>query len=158
MGDGAVVVGGKNSDLYFTSLALSGSAQVKDTYKIDNAVQGETRSHGFFYKPTSGGEGILGLPVRHSGRPSHHLIGESAEVRFLKVSSSKSFSDIGALASKPSEDTNDACKFSCVDWYGNSRPIFLKDRILALMGYELVEGALTGNKLKETERIDFYIK
>ena len=31
---------------------------------------------------------------------------------------------------------------SCVDWYGNARPIFLGDRVLALMGYEIVEGRL----------------
>ena len=30
---------------------------------------------------------------------------------------------------------------SCVDWYGNSRPLFIRDRIFALMGYEIVEGA-----------------
>jgi hypothetical protein len=39
---------------------------------------------------------------------------------------------------------DDACKASCVDWYGNARPIFLGDRVLALMGYEIVEGRLHG--------------
>ena len=37
---------------------------------------------------------------------------------------------------------DDGCKASCVDWYGNARPIFLGDRVLALMGYEIVEGRL----------------
>ena len=34
---------------------------------------------------------------------------------------------------------DDGCQASCVDWYGNARPIFLPERMLALMGYELVE-------------------
>jgi len=34
----------------------------------------------------------------------------------------------------------DGCQASCVDWYGNSRPIFVGSRTFALMGYELVEG------------------
>jgi hypothetical protein len=50
---------------------------------------------------------------------------------------------LGDLAS-PRARTDDGCKASCVDWYGNARPIFLGQRVLALMGYELVEGRLLG--------------
>jgi hypothetical protein len=125
MGDGAVVVGGKNSDLYFTSLALSGSAQVKDTYKNRQRDAGETRSHGFFYKNRvrrRADPRTAGSPFR---KAFHHLIGESAEVRFLNVSSSQSFSDIGALPrSRQKEPTT--LQFSCVTGRGNSRPIFLR--------------------------------
>jgi hypothetical protein len=31
------------------------------------------------------------------------------------------------------------CETSCVDWYGNTRPSFLGQRLFALMGSELVE-------------------
>jgi hypothetical protein len=44
---------------------------------------------------------------------------------------------------------------SCVDWYGNARPIFLGDRIFALMGYELVEGRSTRGRIAELRRVDF---
>ena len=47
---------------------------------------------------------------------------------------------LGALHAQPGSWRDDGCKASCVDWYGNARPIFLGDRVLALMGYELVEG------------------
>jgi hypothetical protein len=43
-----------------------------------------------------------------------------------------------------------------VDWYGNARPIFYRGRILALLGYELVEGALSNNALRERSRINYF--
>jgi hypothetical protein len=49
----------------------------------------------------------------------------------------------------------DACKASCVDWYGNARPLFANGRVFALLGYEIVEGKLKGNRLVEQRRIDF---
>jgi hypothetical protein len=52
-------------------------------------------------------------------------------------------------------EISDDCVASCVDWYGNSRPIFLGDRIIALMGYELVEGIIENNEIKEVNRANF---
>jgi hypothetical protein len=34
---------------------------------------------------------------------------------------------------------DDECRASCVDWYGNARPLFLRGHVFALLGYELVE-------------------
>ena len=42
-----------------------------------------------------------------------------------------------------------------MDWYGNSRPLFLRGRVLALMGYEIVEGRLSPSGIAEVRRIDF---
>jgi hypothetical protein len=47
------------------------------------------------------------------------------------------------------------CQASCVDWYGNSRPIFIGDRIFALMGDQIVEGSLAGGRITEERRINF---
>jgi len=47
---------------------------------------------------------------------------------------------------------------SCVDWYGNARPIFFRGRIFALMGYELVEGTLDGGKLVEGTRVNYLVR
>ena len=46
---------------------------------------------------------------------------------------------LGAIASSGVTGT---CEVSCVDWYGNTRPIFLKGRVFALMGSEIREVAL----------------
>jgi hypothetical protein len=42
-----------------------------------------------------------------------------------------------------------------VDWYGNARPLFVGQRVFALMGYELVEGVLKDQRIQEVRRVDF---
>jgi hypothetical protein len=42
-----------------------------------------------------------------------------------------------------------------VDWYGNVRPIFIDDRIFALLGYEIIEGRLVRGRVEEVRRLDF---
>ena len=44
---------------------------------------------------------------------------------------------------------------SCTDWYGNARPIFLRGRVFALMGYDLVEGREGGDRIEEVQRVDY---
>ena len=44
---------------------------------------------------------------------------------------------------------------SCVDWYGNARPIFLGDRMFALLGYELVEGRRAGRSCRGSRAGEF---
>ncbi len=151
----AIVIGANSNDLYFSSVALRGLPRLVDTYKLEGASQGETRSHGFFYKPESGDGGVLGLPVTYSGRPGYRQLREgSASIIFLRNDSLR-FSEIGRLASGPAEALNDNCKASCVDWYGNARPIFAGGRIFALLGYEIVEGTLRSGRIEEVRRADF---
>ena len=47
---------------------------------------------------------------------------------------------------------------SCVDWYGNARPLFVRDRIIALLGYELVEGSSKGDRIAEVHRVSFALE
>ena len=70
LGRHAVIVGGDRRDLHFTPLRLAGvrEPEVVPGYVRRGAAQGETRSHGFFYKPEDADSGILGLPVRGAGR------------------------------------------------------------------------------------------
>ena len=65
--------------------------------------------------------------------------------------------EAGALAARTvaGNDADDGCQASCVDWYGNARPIFLGDRMLALLGYELIEGTRRGGRVSEIGRVDF---
>ena len=59
------------------------------------------------------------------------------------------FSALGELEAHPVRSLDDGCRASCVDWYGNARPIFVDGRVLALLGYELVEGGLVGDEGRE---------
>ncbi len=144
MGKAAVVIGARASDLHFSSVSLEGVPDIAGEFVQSDAAQGETRSHGFFFKPDGEDDGTLGLPIRGGGEPGYEqLINGSAKVLFLDVHDLQ-LRKIGALASDPNTPQDDRCTVSCVDWYGNARPIFYKGRVFALLGYELVEGKLAG--------------
>jgi hypothetical protein len=119
-----------------------------------DARQGETRSHGFYYRPTADDEGLLGLPVLETSRAVPGRGARSAaSVVFLRERA-LDFHALGDLRSRPADASqgSDGCKASCVDWYGNARPLFIGDRVFALLGYELVEGRLRGRG--DAERLD----
>jgi hypothetical protein len=155
LGRDAVVVGSGGSDLHFTSLRLGRRPEVADRFVQPDAAQGELRSHGFFYRPDGGDSGILGLPVRGAGRPGAvHLREGSASILFLRSVEGR-FHPLGHLHAASEGRLDDACRASCVDWYGNARPLFLRGRILALLGYELVEGVADRDGIRELRRVDF---
>ncbi|HYR11955.1 MAG TPA: beta-propeller domain-containing protein, partial [Longimicrobium sp.] len=153
---GAVLVGGDGEALHFSSVRLDAlSARLADRYTRPGASQGETRSHGFFYRPDGEDTGVLGLPIRGAARPGYeHLFYGSAAILFLRNQSLR-LREIGELAADTAVDVEDACRASCVDWYGNARPLFLRGRVFALMGYELVEGALDDGRVRERRRVSF---
>jgi hypothetical protein len=149
MGANAVAVGSSGRDLHFTSLRLARYPMTSGSYVRANAAQGETRSHGFFYKAGDAHDGIVGLPILGGNR--------SASLLYLR-NQSLTLSELGTLDSSAGsriDPSIDRCKVSCVDWYGNSRPLFLRGRVFALMGYEIVEGRVNGNGIGELRRISF---
>jgi hypothetical protein len=155
MGGDAVVVGTDGQNLHFSAVRLGEQPQVAQRYVSAGASQGELRSHGFFYKPDGRDSGILGLPIRGPGRPGYaHLVEGSASVLFLRNHASR-FEELGELAAGSEGSGDDGCRASCVDWYGNARPLFLRGRIFALLGYEIVEGAVDGGRIRETRRISY---
>ena len=155
MGSGAVVVGSDGRDLHFSGVRLGTAPALADRYTRPNASQGETRTHGFFYRPDGDDVGVLGLPVTGPGRPgSDQLRHGSASVLFLR---NRAFNlrELGELAASAFGSADDGCRVSCVDWYGNARPIFLRGRIFALLGYELVEGREDDGRIRELRRVSF---
>ncbi|MEZ4339868.1 MAG: beta-propeller domain-containing protein, partial [Sandaracinaceae bacterium] len=155
MGRDAVVVGSGGGALHFSAVELDESPSVVGHYAQPGASQGETRSHGFFYRAENDEGGMLGLPIRGSdGAGWHHLVEGSAGVLFLDVRNRR-FEQLGVLGSR-SREVNDHCQASCVDWYGNARPIFYRGRVFALLGYELVEGTVDGSAIREVRRTHMY--
>ena len=88
---------------------------------------------------------MLGLPIIGGGEAAgRQLRKESAALLYLR-NRGLSFAELGSLDARPgAAERNDGCRASCVDWYGNSRPLFVRGRVFALMGYEIVEGATHG--------------
>ena len=155
MGSDAVVVGTDGKDLHFTSLRLSNWPEIVSRYTRKGASQGELRSHGFFYKAEGNDAGTLGLPISVPGRPGYrHLFEESAAILFLR-NDSLQFREVGELGAQPERAINDQCRSSCVDWYGNARPLFLRGRVFALLGYELVEGRIDDGRMHELRRVSY---
>lgn len=155
MGSDAVIVGTNGSDLHFTSVKLGLWPEVISEYIRKGASQGELRSHGFFYKAEGADSGTLGLPVSLPARPGYrHLFDTSSAILFLRNESLR-FRELGELGSQPERAVNDKCRASCVDWYGNSRPLFIRGRIFALLGYEIVEGRLDDGRVRELRRTNY---
>ena len=155
MGEDAVVVGTDGKDLHFTSIRLDDSPAIADSYVRKGASQGELRSHGFFYKPDGPDSGTLGLPISVPARAGYrHLFESSAAILFLR-NESLHFEEAGELAARSYGAVDDACRASCVDWYGNARPLFVHGRVLALLGYEIVEGTLDDGRMRELRRVSY---
>jgi hypothetical protein len=155
LGSNAVLVGADGKDLHFTSVRLSARAQAAGRYTRTNAAQGETRSHGFYYRPQSDKDGLVGLPIIAGGEPAYNQLRRpSASLLYLR-NRSLELTELGTLDSRADANANDNCRASCVDWYGNSRPLFVQNRVFALMGYEIVEGRISGSHIGEVRRISF---
>jgi len=155
MGTNAVVVGTDGKNLHFTAIRLGTQPEIVSRYTREAASQGELRSHGFFYKPEDENNGMLGLPISVPGRSGYrHLFESSAAIVFLR-NESLQFKPVGELGAQAQKAVDDKCRASCIDWYGNARPLFLRGRVFALLGYELVEGELTNGSLSELRRINY---
>jgi len=155
MNSDAVVVGNDGQDLHFTAVRLGDSPAVKGDYIRKGASQGELRSHGFFYKPDGKDSGMLGLPISVPGRAGYrHLFQNSAAILFLR-NDALHFQEVGELSAQPETAKDDGCRASCVDWYGNARPVFVRGRVIALLGYELVEGSLGDGHMREMRRVSY---
>jgi hypothetical protein len=155
LGSDAIVVGTDGQDLHFSSIRLGASAEVADEYVRKGASQGELRSQGFFYKPDGPDSGVLGLPISVPGRSGYrHLFEGSAAILFLR-NKGLHFEELGELGAESDKAVDDGCRASCVDWYGNSRPLFVRGRVLALLGYEIVEGSLKDGRIQETRRVNY---
>ncbi len=99
--------------------------------------QGEHRSHSFFFRPDMTGGGTIGyavlVPPDGTGYTTMNGI---SNLGFFDVTPAGAMSTLGTISAGR---VKTECETSCVDWYGNTRPIFLRDRAFALMGSELTE-------------------
>jgi hypothetical protein len=173
LGRDAVLIGHAGGDLHFSAVRLSrGTARLAGRHTQIGAAQGESRTHGFFYRAQTDDEGVLGLPTLRAGMGRrggvYHGAQGAASVVYLR-NRRLQFTALGTLDARDERGPrDDGCKASCVDWYGNARPIFLGERVFALLGYELVEGRieqsawrwgeaheLPGERLVERRRVSF---
>lgn len=154
-----------DDDLIFTTVNLSGDRPlISDQFLIAAASESESRSHAFYFRPdpdsADGARGVLGLPVFREDpvrtvRPyGYEEPLQLASVTFMRRGEGR-LAGLGALdATEPAGELDDGCAVSCYDWYGDARPIFLGNRIFALLGYEVIEGRERGGRIREVRRVD----
>jgi hypothetical protein len=162
LGRDALIVGdGENRSLGFTAIDLrQPEARLGDFYAMPAAREGEARSHAFFFNPDpatpDGASGVLGLPIARPVDGRYYSFFQSAAGMLFLRRRDRQFDPAGTLDAEVRGVAADDCVASCLDWYGNARPIFLRGRTFALLGYELVEGRLgdTG-EIREIGRLNY---
>jgi hypothetical protein len=153
MGAHALAVGNAGSTLVLTPVALDGaSPETFAALRLHGRGQGESRSHGFFFKPSGARDGVFGIATAGRLDTGHRQLSGSSDVSFFRVSNLV-LAPLGTIESRGSAAGR--CSVSCADWYGNTRPIFWGSRVFALMGDELVEAAIDQRSLTERLRVDY---
>lgn len=176
IGENVIATGYQNDKgLSLSAIDLGGTPRIASTLTLASRYESEGRSHAFNSLIGEAGDGLLGLPTvtRDIEAGRWHWRSENSDVSFLAIDKSAALSDLGPLRATEilpeDEDAQDAdeedadrpfapagykCEVSCVDWYGNSRPIFIGDRIFALAGFEFIEGEVANGAIREIGRID----
>lgn len=136
IGKDAIVVGPRDKDLVLTPVQLQAEPRLDDPYVRVDTQQGER--HGFLSSAH-----LIGMPI----------LGEHARMLWIK-NSALHLTELGTLTAQPAP-VDDHCQVSCADGYGDARPIFLRDRVFALLGYELIEVGLDHDQVTELRRVSF---
>lgn len=157
VGDTAIVIGTDDqAALGISTIGLSNTPVTGQTTWLHRAIQADERSHSFNFRRDSSMD-ILGLPVIYVPEEERYdwfWPDEASDVHmtYFGLNPDLNLQLLGELVGRGTEE--DDCEVSCSDWYGDSRPFYIDDRLYALLGYELIEGYLSGVTLHESARAD----
>lgn len=138
---------------------------VASTYVMKNRYESENRSHSFNSRIGADGKGLIALPTVSRSEESERWWwwSSSSDLSYLQTDADGKLSTAGELIATRRDPelespTGYQCEVSCVDWYGNARPIFTGGRVLALVNSELIEGVYENGTVREVRRIDLTAK
>ncbi|MDG2532389.1 beta-propeller domain-containing protein [Sphingomonas sp. HITSZ_GF] len=159
MGDDMMLDGYRDQKgLSVSVLDLSRTPHLTVPVLLADRFESEGRSHAFNAMIGPKGDGLFGLPTVARGDDDNWWWrSEASDVSFLAVDTRRQARRIGELESTKGDaavDESYKCEVSCIDWYGNTRPIFTDGRIFALSGTELIEGTVTGDRIREIRRLN----
>jgi len=153
-----MVATGYKNKLGLSLSYISGNDFDFGTITLPGHFESEGRSHAFNYDDERGGKRTIGLPTVKLDFDSKRWWwrSEQSDVSFLSVNRGElkvdSLGRLKALEDSVHEDYE--CDVSCIDWYGNSRPVFTKGRVFALSGTELIEGQISSGRIFERQRLN----
>ena len=155
-GDDIVLTGYRDrSGLRISLIDLARRPRVASTVHLPGRFESEGRSHAFNSLIEPDGSGIMGIPTVAERNLRHAWRSDASDVSFLTADAQGRLSSVGLLAGEDGQrNPSYRCEVSCIDWYGNSRPIFTDGRIFALAGTDLVEGRLAHGRIGEIGRLD----
>lgn len=158
-GDDIVLTGyHDHRGLQISLIGLNGAPRVASTVRLDGRYESEGRSHAFNSLIERDGSGIMGLPtVRRDFEAGRYVWrSDASDLSYLTADSGRRLAAAGELLANEDADegTGYRCEVSCIDWYGNSRPIFTDGRVFGLSGVELIEGRLEGGRIREVQRLN----
>ncbi len=157
-GNNAILSGYRTDrGLSISVLDLDGTPRIVNTTVLDGRYESEGRSHAFNALVGADDSGVMGLPTVtrtwEGGR--WWFRSQASDISFLTLSSAGRLGWAGQLmARQNAQDPSYSCEVSCVDWYGNTRALFIGSRVFGLSGTELIEGALTNGRIRETRRLN----
>lgn len=135
------------------------------TMTLIGRFESESRSHAFNSNIGSHGAGLIGLPTIPDSEDADRFWWWSSisDLTYLNVSADGKLGLAGNLvAARNDPDAGHPhgyeCEVSCVDWYGNARPIFTGGRLLSLINTELIEGRYVDGRVSEIRRVDLTAK
>jgi hypothetical protein len=155
---GVAAIGDDGGRLRVTSIALRAQPFVAGRYARPGP-EGQYPGHDFFAPPGHVATGLAALLVHSGEQPSSRSRDGPASIVVLQRRGLR-LAEIGSVTARPDVGADTACRLSCFEGYSYSRSLFLPDRILALLGYELVEARVQRTsggraRLRETRRVSF---
>ncbi len=138
---------GDSLSMASVSLGIDGLSPILGEEHAIPLYQGEWRSHGYAFHDgeTTDHFGLATLEIREKEESEKDYYWDWYEyipsVSFFTLSPDGAITDAGRMTENEDLKSDNACTTSCVDWYGNTRPIFLEDHVIGLMGDQMAIGA-----------------
>ncbi|ANP45525.1 beta-propeller domain-containing protein [Candidatus Viadribacter manganicus] len=157
-GNNAILSGYRTDrGLSISVLDLEGTPRIVNTTILDGRYESEGRSHAFNALVGADDAGVMGLATVtrtwEGGR--WWFRSQASDISYLTLAANGRLGWAGQLmARQNAQDPSYRCEVSCVDWYGNTRALFIGSRVFGLSGAELIEGALTNGRIRETRRLN----
>ena len=148
--------------LFVTLIDLDGQPRIASSVRLAARYESEGRSHAFNSLIEADGSGVMGLPTIGGESWSSRAPWRSSasDLSFLIVDRRGQLTPIGELERRFNYSGEEggvpgySCEVSCIDWYGNSRPIFTDGRVFGLTGTELIEGRIVAGEIHEVQRLN----